>query len=309
MPEKLLIVGRGSPRDKNVFEEKFPELNGLTIDDYCHKLGVKVFHDADNNGAPLTVSCHKTDELLDEHSSFIKSIALNSSPVAVFYGGMSLQLPSQVSAKVKVMPVIGVPMDSSYFEGVSAELSLFDLPPGCATGWVGRGQIGKALYFATCIHALPTEPVIHYVGANSWRETSKKDDMDKNLATFGLKTTTPYLKLTTIALSEGPLRYIPFDEAAKTEGEVYIHVLPQKAGESGLTEVKHIGELVAAAKDFNGFIIEGANNAAIFVAQIVGLQSPETRDLIHKFYEGIKNGTPGDPKTKYTQRMSYENFR
>ena len=72
------------------------------------------------------LSAHRTPE---EHSSYAKNAAKRGLKVIIAAAGMAAHLPG-VTAGQTILPVIGVPIKSSFQDGLDSLLSIVQMPPG-----------------------------------------------------------------------------------------------------------------------------------------------------------------------------------
>lgn len=80
-------------------------------------------------GVPFEVkilSAHRTPE---EHSKYAKTAVERGLKVIIAAAGMAAHLPG-VTAGQTVLPVIGVPIKSSFQDGLDSLLSIVQMPPG-----------------------------------------------------------------------------------------------------------------------------------------------------------------------------------
>ena len=90
-------------------------------------------------------SAHRTPERVRR---FIKSCENGGAEVFIAIAGMAAALPGVVAADT-LLPVIGVPVKSSAFEGMDALLSSAQMPPGIPVATVGvNGGANAALLAA-----------------------------------------------------------------------------------------------------------------------------------------------------------------
>jgi 5-(carboxyamino)imidazole ribonucleotide mutase len=72
------------------------------------------------------LSAHRTPE---EHSKYAKTAAEKGLKVIIAAAGMAAHLPG-VTAGQTILPVIGVPIKSSFQDGLDSLLSIVQMPPG-----------------------------------------------------------------------------------------------------------------------------------------------------------------------------------
>lgn len=134
--DKILVgVVMGSASDKNVMKG-CPEL--------LHELGIG--HEV------KILSAHRTPELTREYAMSAEDRGIE---VLIAGAGWAAHLAGVIAAHT-TLPVIGVPIDSSAFQGLDALLSTVQMPPGIpvATVSVGSGGAKNAAILAAEILAL-----------------------------------------------------------------------------------------------------------------------------------------------------------
>ena len=105
----LVGIILGSDSDLPVMEKAFDVLNEFNI-----PFEVKI------------LSAHRTPE---EHSNYAKTAAERGLKVIIAAAGMAAHLPG-VTAGQTILPVIGVPIKSSFQDGLDSLLSIVQMPPG-----------------------------------------------------------------------------------------------------------------------------------------------------------------------------------
>jgi 5-(carboxyamino)imidazole ribonucleotide mutase len=110
MKDKPLIgIIMGSDSDLSVMEKAFSVLKEFGV-----PFEVKI------------LSAHRTPE---EHSKYAKTAVERGLKVIIAAAGMAAHLPG-VTAGQTVLPVIGVPIKSSFQDGLDSLLSIVQMPPG-----------------------------------------------------------------------------------------------------------------------------------------------------------------------------------
>jgi 5-(carboxyamino)imidazole ribonucleotide mutase len=84
------------------------------------------------------VSAHRTPELLFEYAGEAESRGLE---VIIAAAGGAAHLPGMVAART-VLPVLGVPIESSVLRGVDSLLSIVQMPAGVPVGTLAIGRAG-----------------------------------------------------------------------------------------------------------------------------------------------------------------------
>lgn len=109
MSKPLVGIIMGSDSDLPVMEKSFAVLRDFDI-----PFEVKI------------LSAHRTPE---EHSNYAKKAADRGLKVIIAAAGMAAHLPG-VTAGQTILPVIGVPIKSSFQDGLDSLLSIVQMPPG-----------------------------------------------------------------------------------------------------------------------------------------------------------------------------------
>ena len=121
------------------------------------------------------VSAHRTPELTRE---FAESAAGRGIEVLIAGAGWAAHLAGVIAAHT-VLPVIGIPIDSSPLKGMDALLSTVQMPPGIpvATVALGKGGAKNAAILAAQILALKYPDIAKRV--TSYRENITKKAAEK----------------------------------------------------------------------------------------------------------------------------------
>ncbi|MCP5060836.1 MAG: 5-(carboxyamino)imidazole ribonucleotide mutase [Ignavibacteriae bacterium] len=99
------------------------------------------------------LSAHRTPE---EHSDYSKTAADRGLKVIIAAAGMAAHLPG-VTAGQTTLPVIGVPMKSSFQDGMDSLLSIVQMPPGIPVATVTINGAKNAALLAVQILATSDE--------------------------------------------------------------------------------------------------------------------------------------------------------
>ncbi len=128
----LVGVVMGSQSDWRVLEHTSTTLEEL---DVPHEVRV--------------VSAHRTPDLLFEYAATAEERGLE---VIIAGAGGAAHLPGMIAAKTLV-PVLGVPIDSSTLQGLDSLLSIVQMPGGIPVGTLAIGKAGaiNAALLATAI--------------------------------------------------------------------------------------------------------------------------------------------------------------
>ncbi|SFM94015.1 5-(carboxyamino)imidazole ribonucleotide mutase [Thermodesulforhabdus norvegica] len=109
-------------------------------------------------GVPHEVRILSAHRVPDDVADFSEKAASRGIRVVIAGAGWAAHLAGSIAART-VLPVIGVPVDSSPLKGWDALLSTVQMPPGIpvATVSVGKGGARNAAYLAIEILALTDE--------------------------------------------------------------------------------------------------------------------------------------------------------
>jgi phosphoribosylaminoimidazole carboxylase PurE protein len=134
MEKKLVGIVMGSASDLPVMEEAIKMLKEL-------KIGFEV----------MVTSAHRTPERTSHYS---RNAADRGVEVIIAGAGHSAHLAGVIASNT-LLPVIGVPIDSSPLKGMDALLSTVQMPPGVpvATMAIGKAGAKNAALFASQILA------------------------------------------------------------------------------------------------------------------------------------------------------------
>lgn len=98
------------------------------------------------------VSAHRTPDLLFEYASKAEGRGIE---VIIAGAGGSAHLPGMAASKTEI-PVLGVPMESKYLQGIDSLLSIVQMPAGVPVGTLAIGKpgaINAALFAASILGA------------------------------------------------------------------------------------------------------------------------------------------------------------
>ena len=96
------------------------------------------------------LSAHRTPDAVEK---FAKEAAGRGLKVIIAGAGMAAALPGVIAAST-TLPVIGVPIKGSAFDGMDAMLSMIQMPPGIPVATVGVNGAMNAAILAVEIMAL-----------------------------------------------------------------------------------------------------------------------------------------------------------
>lgn len=132
-------------------------------------------------GIPTVVrilSAHRTP---DEVSQFSASARENDIGVIIAAAGKAAALPGALAA-LTTLPVIGLPIQSSFMDGLDSLLSMTQMPPGVPVATVGTNASDNAAILAAQILGVSDERIektlMEY--KNTMRERVLKDDSELN---------------------------------------------------------------------------------------------------------------------------------
>ncbi len=132
MSKPLVGIIMGSDSDLPVMEKSFDVLKEFDV-----AFEVKI------------LSAHRTPE---EHAEYARTAADRGLKVIIAAAGMAAHLPG-VTAGQTILPVIGVPMKSSFQDGMDSLLSIVQMPPGIPVATVTVGGSKNAALLAVQIIA------------------------------------------------------------------------------------------------------------------------------------------------------------
>lgn len=153
----LVGIIMGSDSDLPIMEKSFEVLKEFDI-----SFEVKI------------LSAHRTPE---EHSKYAKSAAGRGLKVIIAAAGMAAHLPG-VTAGQTVLPVIGVPIKSSFQDGLDSLLSIVQMPPGIPVATVTvNGAKNAALLAVQIISTGDTKLQAKFV---DYKNRMAEESMSKN---------------------------------------------------------------------------------------------------------------------------------
>ncbi len=132
-------------------------------------------------GIPTVVrilSAHRTP---DEVSQFSASARENDIGVIIAAAGKAAALPGALAA-LTTLPVIGLPIQSSFMDGLDSLLSMTQMPPGVPVATVGTNASDNAAILAAQILGVYDEGIDKTLTEykNTMRERVLKDDSELN---------------------------------------------------------------------------------------------------------------------------------
>ncbi|MBE6130638.1 MAG: 5-(carboxyamino)imidazole ribonucleotide mutase [Erysipelotrichaceae bacterium] len=104
-------------------------------------------------GVKTDVRCLSAHRAHNELAEFVNECNNNGTEVIIAAAGMAAALPGVVAAQT-VLPVIGVPISGSVFDGMDALLSIVQMPTGIPVATVAVNGSKNAAYLALQIIAV-----------------------------------------------------------------------------------------------------------------------------------------------------------
>lgn len=153
----LVGIIMGSDSDLSIMEKSFDVLKEFDI-----PFEVKI------------LSAHRTPE---EHSIYAKNAAKRGLKVIIAAAGMAAHLPG-VTAGQTILPVIGVPIKSSFQDGLDSLLSIVQMPPGIPVATVTINGAKNAALLA--IQIISTGDVKLQNKFSDYKIKMAEESMNKN---------------------------------------------------------------------------------------------------------------------------------
>lgn len=124
------------------------------------------------------LSAHRTPDAVEK---FAKEAAGRGLKVIIAGAGMAAALPGVIAAST-TLPVIGVPIKGSAFDGMDAMLSIIQMPPGIPVATVGVNGAMNAAILAVEIMALADASLAEKMKNYKDGLGAKIEKANKNLA-------------------------------------------------------------------------------------------------------------------------------
>jgi len=161
MKKIKVAIMMGSKSDLSVMEE-----------------AAKILNDFGVSNEMRVLSAHRTPKETAEYAEGLKDKGVS---VVICGAGASAALSGVVSAHT-IIPVIGVPIDSTALNGMDALLSTVQMPPGVPVGAValGKGGAKNAALLALRILSLNDKTIEKKL--ENFKENQKKQILDINLS-------------------------------------------------------------------------------------------------------------------------------
>ena len=130
------------------------------------KLASEILNDFKVSYETKIVSAHRTPERL---FSYAKAVKKRGIKVIIAGAGGAAHLPGMISS-ISDLPVLGVPVESKFVNGLDSLLSILQMPYGVptATFAVGKGGAKNAALFAVSILAVSNKAMSNKLV--SWRK-------------------------------------------------------------------------------------------------------------------------------------------
>lgn len=96
------------------------------------------------------LSAHRTPDALHD---YVKKVEEQGTEVIIAAAGKAAALPGVIASLVTI-PVVGIPVKSSFLDGMDSLLSIVQMPEGIPVGCVGISSSGNAALYAAEILAL-----------------------------------------------------------------------------------------------------------------------------------------------------------
>ena len=159
MPEIGIIVGSDSdlPKLKGCFQ---------TLDDFNVSYDVKAY------------SAHRTPHLVAE---WVVQFEKDGGKVIIAAAGSAAHLPGVVASHT-ILPVIGIPVETSIAGGLDSLLSIVQMPSGIPVATVATGKAGATNAALLAIAILSTSNPDYSAKLKNYRNTIQKTIARKNEA-------------------------------------------------------------------------------------------------------------------------------
>ncbi len=124
------------------------------------------------------ISAHRTPDALFE---YVEAVETRGIQIVIAGAGGAAHLPGMIAAKTMV-PVIGVPVNSTSLQGIDSLLSIVQMPKGTpvATMAIGKPGAANAAIFAAQILARSHPEVLNRLRA--WKAARRAEALAKSIA-------------------------------------------------------------------------------------------------------------------------------
>ena len=130
-------------------------------------------------GVPYEVHIYSAHRTPAEIAEFTKNARDNGFGVIIAAAGMAAHLAGAIAANT-TLPVIGIPIKSSSFDGMDALLSTVMMPPGIPVATVAVNGSANAAHLAVQILATSDDELLKKV--EEQRKSAAKKVLEKNAA-------------------------------------------------------------------------------------------------------------------------------
>ena len=152
-------------------KRKVSVIMGSNSDWDTMKLAVDILEDFNIDFETKIISAHRTPERL---YTYAKNAKKNNINIIIAGAGGSAHLPGMVSS-LTTLPVLAVPIESNFINGLDSLLSIVQMPTGIPTATFAVGKAGakNAALFAISILAINDNKLLGKL--NNWRGTLSKN--------------------------------------------------------------------------------------------------------------------------------------
>lgn len=152
-------------------KRKVSVIMGSNSDWDTMKLAVDILEDFNIDFETKIISAHRTPERL---YTYAKNAKKNNINIIIAGAGGSAHLPGMVSS-LTTLPVLAVPIESNFINGLDSLLSIVQMPSGIPTATFAVGKAGakNAALFAISILAINDNKLLGKL--NNWRGALSKN--------------------------------------------------------------------------------------------------------------------------------------
>tara|TARA_A100001011_G_scaffold389323_2_gene470599 strand:+ start:1255 stop:1743 length:489 start_codon:yes stop_codon:yes gene_type:complete len=152
-------------------KRKVSVIMGSNSDWDTMKLAVDILEDFNIDFETKIISAHRTPERL---YTYAKNAKKNNINIIIAGAGGSAHLPGMVSS-LTTLPVLAVPIESNFINGLDSLLSIVQMPTGIPTATFAVGKAGakNAALFAISILAINDNKLLGKL--NNWRGALSKN--------------------------------------------------------------------------------------------------------------------------------------
>lgn len=245
------------------------------------------------------LSAHRTPALMAEEARRLEERGLL---VSIAAAGGSAHLPGMTASETSV-PVVGLPVPTEPLGGLDSLYSIVQMPDGCPVGTVGIGQAEAAGLLAAQIAGLGDADLAARIRARKGLPAAapatgrrvgivgpasdELEEMKTLLRSFGLEPVDGAEGRVLIVLADLGSLGRPAELAARTHAPVIAVPLAQ-----GRLDRDPFGPLLGTAP-LAGMGINRLKNAAVYAAQIFGVQDPAVRARVKNYRDGLARESAG----------------